>query len=276
MPNVQPSILRWARGTAQLSIEEASKKLGFTDTRKRTASERLQAYEEGREHPTRSLLLKMSKHYRRPLLTFYLQRPPTKGERGEDFRTLPETPSGREDVWVDQLIREVKACQSTLRQALIDEEEGDPLPFIGKHTHQDGVEAVTKTLRNALNLDLKEYRQQHTQEDAFKLLRQHMEAQGIFILLRGNLGSWHTDISVKTFRGFVLADNIAPFIVVNDLDSKSAWSFTLLHEMAHLILGNTGVSNIWAEKNIEKFCNEVASEYLLPEKDLIDFTLSGR
>lgn len=275
MPNIQPSILIWARETAQLTVEEAARKLGFRDTSKRSAAERLEAHETGGEQPSRATLLKMAKQYRRPLLTFYLARPPEIGDRGQDFRTLPEPLEGRQDVYVDQLVREVKACQATLRQALIDEEEGEPLSFVGKHTLKDGVTPVTQSLRDVLAMDIGVYRAQGTQEDAFRLLRRHVEAQRIFVLLRGNLGSWHTDISVKAFRGFALADEIAPFIVVNDLDSKSAWSFTLLHEMAHLLLGETGISNVYAERKIEKFCNDVASEYLLPEEDFGAFELYG-
>jgi len=74
---------------------------------------------------------------------------------------------------------------------------------------------------------------------------------GIFVLLKGNLGSYHSNIAVTAFRGFALSDDIVPFIVVNDRDIESAWSFTLVHEMAHLILGQTGISGAYGEKQIE-------------------------
>lgn len=90
-------------------------------------------------------------------------------------------------------------------------------------------------------------------------------------MLIGNLGSYHSNINVETFRGFVLADDIAPLIVINDQDAEPAWSFTLLHEMAHLILGQTGISGGKGEKKIEKFCNDVASEFLLPEAEFDNF-----
>lgn len=73
---------------------------------------------------------------------------------------------------------------------------------------------------------------------------------------------------METFRGFAIADPIAPFIVINDKDAKTAWSFTLLHEMAHLCLGATGISGAFSDVAIEQFCNDVAGEFLLPKGEL--------
>ena len=83
----------------------------------------------------------------------------------------------------------------------------------------------------------------------------------MFVLLAGNLGSHHSAIPVSAFRGFAIADPIAPFIVINDGDAKAAWSFTLLHELAHLWLGATGVSGGVPEMQIERFCWDAAGEF---------------
>jgi Zn-dependent peptidase ImmA (M78 family) len=98
-------------------------------------------------------------------------------------------------------------------------------------------------------------------------LREGVEQAGVYVLLIGDLGSHHSAIDLQTFRGFALADEIAPFIVINDRDSKAAWSFTLMHELAHLFLGQTGVSGQDSRLAIEQF-NDVASEYLLPNAEL--------
>jgi hypothetical protein len=105
----------------------------------------------------------------------------------------------------------------------------------------DGVGAVLSSIRQTIGVDLTAFRAQGSPEAAFALLRSKVETAGVFVLLIGNLGT-HTAIDVAAFRGFALADNIAPFIVINDQDAKSAWSFTLLHELAHLWIGETGVS----------------------------------
>src|SRR3546814_3348390 len=94
------------------------------------------------------------------------------------------------------------------------------------------------------------------------------EAAWIYVLLIGNLGSHHSAIDIDAFRGFALADPIAPFVVINDRDAKTAWSFTLLHEVAHLWIGATGVSGGHFEGSTEQFCNDVASSFLLPPREL--------
>ena len=89
MPKVKPEILSWARETAGLTLEEAVGKLKIHDAHGVAAEERLTALESGETEPTRQMLVKMAKQYRRPLVTFYLSTPPAKGDRGADFRTLP-------------------------------------------------------------------------------------------------------------------------------------------------------------------------------------------
>lgn len=89
MPKIKHTILQWARETSKLSLEDAASKLNLTDTKKASATEKLAEYECGKKEPSRSLLLRMSKQYHRPLLTFYLDKPPRTGDLGEDFRTLP-------------------------------------------------------------------------------------------------------------------------------------------------------------------------------------------
>jgi Zn-dependent peptidase ImmA (M78 family) len=135
-------------------------------------------------------------------------------------------------------------------------------------TMRDGVGAVLASIRRTIRIDVAEFRAQASAESAFALLRARVEAAGIFVLLIGNLGSHHSAIDVAAFRGFALADDIAPFVVLNDQDAKTAWSFSLMHELAHLWLGTTGVSGAFADARIETFCNDVAANFLLPAHEL--------
>ena len=72
-------------------------------------------------------------------------------------------------------------------------------------------------------------------------------------------------------RGFAISDSIAPLIVVNDQDSRAAWSFTAVHELIHLWLGDTGISGSETTGRIEQYCNDVAGEVLLPAAELASF-----
>ena len=275
MPEVNPEILTWARETAGLTREEAARKIGFKDARKRTAVERLDAYESGQDDPSRSVLAKMSKQYHRPLLTFYLSKPPRKGDRGTDFRTLPADHSAADEAILDALLRDVRARQSMVRAALEDEDEVERLPFINSHQMSNGTQAALASLRSLLGINRKDYYAQADADTAFNLLRDAAEDMGVFVLLQGNLGSRHTEIDVETFRGFSIADDIAPFVVINEYDARSAWSFTLLHELVHLILGQTGISGADSGNDTERFCDDVAGKFLLQDSDLQEFANRG-
>jgi Zn-dependent peptidase ImmA (M78 family) len=126
-----------------------------------------------------------------------------------------------------------------------------------------------------LRIDRQDFRAQPNSEQAFTYLREKVEAAGVFVLLLGNLGSYHSAIPVEAFRGFAIADPVAPFVVINDQDAKTAWSFTLMHEVVHLWLGATGVSGGRPAQGIEQFCNEVAAEILLPSQEVARLDVAG-
>jgi Zn-dependent peptidase ImmA (M78 family) len=272
MPRVNPQILTWARETAGLPLETAAKKLAVRDARGVSGRDRLAAIERGDKEPSRPLLVRMAKLYHRPLLAFYLSEVPRTGPRGKDFRTLPPEYSRTQDALVDTLIRDLRARQEMIRAILEDEDEASRLPFVGSMAMKDGSDAVLQSIKKTLDLDRDRYRSRQAgrASGGFSYLRQQAEHAGIFVLLMGNLGSHHTNIDVEMFRGFALADDIAPFIVINDQDAETAWSFTLLHELCHIWLGATGISGMDASVAIEAFCNEVAGQFFLSASELAE------
>ena len=271
MPKVNPEILVWARETANLTAEEAVKKL---DIQGDTALERLRQLETGETDPSRPMLVKMAKLYRRPLLAFYMSKPPPKGNRGQDFRTLPDDYSPDDDALIDVLIRNILARQGILRSVLEDDEDTEILGFVGSMTLADGENRVLEAIQEILGIDHTDFYAQSNKDKAFTFLREKAEGKGIIVLLIGDLGSYHTKIQPEIFRGLALADKIAPFIIINDHDSHAAWSFTLIHEFAHILLGQSGISGGWAGKKLERFCNDVASEFLLPLGEIQDLGIN--
>lgn len=266
MPTLNPKILTWARETAGFSLEQAAATADINASRGKSGAEKLAALEAGEEEPSRSLLVRMSKAYRRSLLVFYLDHPPTKGDRGEDFRTLPGSERPLYDPIVDALIRDITGRQVIIK-SLREDAEAPRLAFIGSANMRVGSELLAKRIVQGIALNLQEFRRQSSIVDAFAYLRLKIEDSGIFVLLLGNLGSHHTDIAVDVFRGYAIADKIAPVIVINDHDARSAWSFTVLHEVAHLWLGTTGISGFRTDLQIERYCNEVAGQILLPMEE---------
>lgn len=228
MATIRPEVLRWARETAGLSVEEAAHAIGLRDARGESGAERLSKLEDVGD-PRRPLLLKMAKAYRRPLLVFYLNQPPKKGDRGQDFRTLPQGQPA-ENPGLDALIRDIKSRQGLVRSTLEDA-EAEKIPFVGTATTGMPVGQLAIHIMESLRFSLAEFRTAKTSEDSFAYVRSKIESAGVFVLLLGNLGSYHTNIPLEIFRGFAVADELAPMIVINDQDARTAWSFTALHEL---------------------------------------------
>lgn len=263
---INPRILSWARETAGLSLEEAAGKLGLSSTAKANAAEKLAQVERGERPVSRGLLEKAATAYRRPLVTFYLPQPPTRAERGEDFRTVTG-PRPREDAMLDALVRDVRTRQQLLREAILDDEDTKPLPLVASSRMGEGAQTVAERIRQALGVTTAQQRGAKDASALFALLRRAAERAGIYVLLLGDLGSHHSDLGEEVFRGIALADEIAPFVVINDNDATTARSFSLLHELAHIWIGASGVSgplNGSSRHAVERFCNEVAGTFLLP------------
>ena len=270
MPQVSPSVLAWARETAGLTRDEAARKLKLGQARDVRPADRLAAMESGEAQPTRAMLRRMASHYRRPLVAPYLAEPPRPSAAGTDFRTLDRPRSARRDALVQALVRDAVARQGIVRSQLEDENAAE-VAFVGTLALQNGEAAALSALSRIFDPVL----QTGEARPGFEELRSAIESYGVFVLLRGDLGSRHSALDTTDFRGFVIGDRIAPFIVINSNDVPTAWSFALLHEVVHLLLGHTGVSGSDADSETERFCNDVASEWLLPITELDSWPASG-
>ncbi len=268
---INPAILVWARESAGLDVKDAAKRLALGESKNESSEQKLLDLERGVRLPTRTQLTKIAKTYRRPLLAFYMSAVPKKGFRGEDFRSTGTEVSPRDNALLDSLVRDVKARQEMVRDVLEDLDEGLPKEFVSSSSLAEGAETVMRRISRALHLPARRSDWGSTPDEFFRKLRAATEALGVFVLLVGDLGSYHSALGEEVFRGFALADAIAPFIVINEHDARTARSFTLIHELAHIYLGQSGVSGTpesvrenSEQGQVEQFCNEVAGLVLLP------------
>jgi Zn-dependent peptidase ImmA (M78 family) len=276
MPAVNPDILKWARETAGLPLENAAQQIKLNTAHGISGADRLRAIEAGEQEPSRSLLARMAERYRRPLITFYLPHPPVAGDRGEDFRRAPDAPPIEFDPRLDALLRDVRNRHEIVRTFLA-EEETRPLTFIGSLAGSRSSTAIADAIIQTIDFDLRKFRLARDARGAFTYLRTQLEGAGIFVILIGNLGSYHTAIASTMFRGYAIADALAPFIIVNENDNDTSWAFTALHEAAHLWLGQTGISGGSHTTRIEQICNDVAGRILFPRAEVEQFAfLAGR
>ena len=268
MIDVKPEILVWARETAALDLDEAARKI-YSSSKSSSAVDKMRQLERGERQLTQRQLSKLAKAYHQPQLVFYLEQPPGDWDWGADFRTAPADGFDRKgNARMLLLLRNMLTSQGIMSDLLADDGDWQAVPFVDSMTMTDGVERVANSIADTIGFDLDAFRRERTARDAFGYLRGQLESAGIFVLLQCNLGSHHSNIPPEVFRGFALADKHAPYIVINRLDAVSAWSFTALHEAAHLWLGNTSVSGAWGELEVERFCNRVAASILLPAHEM--------
>ena len=203
---------------------------------------------------------------------FFLPQPPALALPVPDFRTLRDEARAEPS---SALLDTLYLCQQ--RQNWYRDHarmHGLPaLPFVGSASVQEVPEAVAQRLRETLGLSTEARRQMPTWTDALRQLIAKAEDVGVMVMVSSVVGSnSHRKLDVGEFRGFALADGLAPLIFMNGADSKAAQMFTLAHELAHVWLGATGVSDTQAgqvpEQRTERWCNQVAAELLMPLEDL--------
>ena len=262
MPSVNPEILIWARESADLDEDQACRKLNITRPR-------LADLESGRVDPTPSILETMARVYRQPLITFYLQAPPAECDYGIDYRTQKAEDGAKTlGAQLKVLIRDTRVSQEMLKDALDDEEELERLSFVASQSMSEGVERTVARLQEVVDITATQYYSERGPDDAFDSLRDRIHRAGAFVLIDDDSECCEAMAGLGDFRGLTIADPMTPFVVINGRCAKSVLSFSLLHELAHLILGNTGISGIDARNDVERYCADAASNFLLPSSEL--------
>lgn len=258
---VNPQLLRWARTRAR--ADELDLAIRFP---------KLGEWERQERQPT----LKQLESYARATLTpigyFFLPEPPVERLPIPDFRTMADRELQRPSP---NLLETVYLCQQ--RQTWYREHaqaEGlAAADFIGCATLQSGVEAVADGIRQRLGFSVEARRAYGSWEEALRKFIGQVDAVGVMVMCSGVvLNNNHRRLDPEEFRGFAIADELAPLVFVNGADSKSAQMFTLAHEVAHLWLGQSALSNAEASREdgpaVERWCNKVAAELLVPMRML--------
>uniref|UniRef100_UPI00404A9E7D ImmA/IrrE family metallo-endopeptidase n=1 Tax=Fulvivirga sp. TaxID=1931237 RepID=UPI00404A9E7D len=251
---ITPKVLKWARESAKMTLEVAASKVNKTAVQ-------LEEWEEGNNHPTIKQAEKLAKVYKRPFALFFLPDIPNDFQPLQDFRKSDSKELTTGSIFI---IREIQQKQSWLSEVI--EESGDsPLSFIGKYNISSSPKVVANDIVNTL-----EIQEDFSQESSpIKYWIDKIEAQGIYVSRTSFIHS-KLLLDKHELQGFAIADQYAPFIFINSQDWDAPQLFTLIHELAHLWIAETGISNdIELEsKNsnpIEMFCNEVAANVLMPE-----------
>lgn len=255
---INPRIISWARERAGLSEDNLAKKLSIKDTKK------ILEWEAGETKPTFKQAQKIASATNIPFGYLFLIDPPQESLPIPDLRTVGDKHHEELSIEAKDIIKQVIAKQEWYKDYLI-KLEAPRLTFIGKFNTKDSINEVAQDIRNTINVEIPT---KGSWEDYYRNLIKGAENARILVMRSGIVGNnTRRKLQVSEFRGFAISDDIAPVIFINSSDAPTARLFTFIHELAHLWIGKSGISDLSpSHLEEEKFCNSVAGEFLVPKK----------
>lgn len=264
---INPDVLEWARTSASYSRPAAAEKMSIEE-------DVLAAWEAGDDQPSISQLRKLAALYKRPLAVLYLPERPLTFQAIHDFRRLPESGSR---AYSPELAYEIRVAQQRRELALELAEEGDDqdFPAFTLTTTLDApVEEVGRQIRDALSVTFDVQTKWRDTNVAFMAWRSRIEELGVLVFQT-------TRVESKEASGFAYWAPKLPLIAVNRKDATGRRLFSLLHELAHLMIHQSGVSDLddgrrqVSDQRVEVFCNKVAAAALMPRLQFLSQSIIG-
>jgi Zn-dependent peptidase ImmA (M78 family)/DNA-binding XRE family transcriptional regulator len=255
---VNPSLLIWSRERAGLSTEQVAKKLPVKP-------DRVEEWEAGEAKPTFLQAQKWASLAHIPFGFLFLKQPPAEQLPLPDLRTVGGIAPQRPSLELLDTVRDSIRKQDWYLEYL-QHQEHQPLAFAGRFNSRSSVAEVVADIRQTLGVHPDIARLDY--DKYTRALIEAAEVAGILVMRSGiALGNTHRKLEVSEFRGFAISNVFAPVVFINSSDAPTARLFTLLHELAHIWIGSSGVSdgNSANGRDEERFCNAVAGEFLAPE-----------
>lgn len=268
---IEPDLLVWGRESVGYDITQAAKKLNVTE-------EKLRNWESGNDQPTVTQLRTITKVYKRPLAVFFLPKRPSKFAKPfsaidlRDFRRLPESEKRK---FSPALLLELKKAEERreIMLSLLAQQAIDP-PSFDVHIGEDTPEAMAIRLRSLLGVTIERQFNWDNVNTAFREWVNAFETMGILVFQTGFYQG--EGVKLSEMRGIAISLSVLPIVILNGSDAPSGRIFTLFHELGHLILNVSGISDMTdreseftEEERVEIVCNEFAGECLVPRQALL-------
>ena len=254
---LNPEVLRWARERAGRTVHDLA-----------APFPKLDRWERGETRPTLKQVERFAKAVHVPVGYLFLPEPLLESVPIPDFRTVDNVHVGHPSP---DLLDTVYICQQRQEwyRDFARSVSEEPCRFVGSAHIANNVESTAALMRHTLGFDLDERRQMPTWTDALRRFIEQADALGILVMCSGVvLNNNRRCLDPEEFRGFALADELAPLVFINGADTKAAQMFTLAHELAHIWIGESAVSDaqaVWVPDHaVERWCNRVAAELLVP------------
>lgn len=256
---IAPDVLRWARERAGLSIEQLVVKF-----------KKYSEWEDGVGGPTFNQLEKLASAVNLPVGMYFLPIPPDEQPLPlPDFRRMADEDRVSPSTELVDTIHTAQLRQDWYRAHLLS--LGAPeIDFVGSASVEDDPAIAAGVIRAVLGLEVGTRSEASSWSEFLRSVINQARKSGILVMINGVVGNnTRRPLDPKEFRGFAIVDSHAPLIFINGADTKAGQIFTLAHEVAHVWLGETGISHVRAnripaESVIEAWCNKVAAEVLVP------------
>ena len=261
---VTPAMISWARKRLGDSVEVFARRMGVS-------IERVTNWENGVAFMTYAQIKRLADQSLLPVGLFFLESPPELSIGMTDFRNGSEHNQLFPSPELYAVVSTMKYRQAWYRDYLL-ENGCAPLDYVGSITTNMPVKTAVGRLKTVLQWDDGIVEQCKDWEGYFDRLTAAMEELASILVMRNSVVDNNTSrhLDLREFRGFALADQFAPLIFINAADSKGAQLFTLVHEATHILLNQSGISNVslsgvHCSQIVERFCNAVAAEFLASE-----------
>ncbi len=255
--DVRPEMLRWARERAGLTVRELERRFPSLDR-----------WERGEANPTLKQVEGLAKATHTPVGYLFLREPPIERIPIPDFRTIGSVFLGHPSPDLLEMVYVCQQRQDWYRDFAKSMGE-EPRRFVGSASASDSVEAVGRRMREDLGFDLDARRECPTWTEALRQFIAQADASGVLVMCSGVvLNNNRRRLDPAEFRGFAIVDDLAPLVFINGADTKAAQMFTLAHELAHVWLGQSALSDAAPaaipDHEVERWCNRVGAELLVP------------
>ncbi len=256
--NISNEIIDWLMANVQI------------DSLPNNVSSNLKLWRAGKKTPTFNQIENASKATGVPFGYFFLQTPPTENLSLVDYRTVDSAALENPSRNLVEIIHNMELVQEWAREHLISE-SNSAISFVGALKRQENVQMFADSVRKILRISDGWFSKSQTTEEYFRLMRSVISNSGVIVMMSGIVGNnTRRPLDINEFRAFTLIDEFAPLIFINSNDSVNGRLFSLLHEFAHICIGENSLFNdrYGTEKKIKKtevICNAVAAEIIAPQ-----------
>jgi len=251
--DIEPKVLNWLVESSGWSKEEIAKRL-------KTSTQVIDKFLDGSKKPSFRQLEELSNVFKRPVASFLLSQPVKEKPKPKDYRMLPSK-LNKFDKKTILVMRKARRLQEISKE-LSGNIAYDTKSKIKRVKISESPESVAKIYRELFELTYEKQRKFKNSYELFNYLRDIFEEQNIFV--------FQFSMPVDDARGFVFADEYPYTVVVNSVDLIEARIFSLMHEFGHITLGESVIdlpeATALYKDNVEKWCNEFASYFLLPRE----------